>query len=271
MLNLDLMRPQGKAGRNLRNAVPPPHPPAPCLNLLLAALPPQDYRALLPHLQPIDLPHGATLHESGDRERFIYFITAGVVCRSYLTDDGAPTSFALAGSEGVIGMAAIMGGLSTPSRATVLSPGHAYRLQANMPATLFGTDGALPHLLLRCIHFLVIQCVQSAACNRYHNIRQQLCRLLLACADRLESDELDLTHEMLANVLGVRREGVTQILGALNSEGCISCHRAHIVLRDRRQLRTQTCECYAVLRHELHRLLGQPRSAQESGLRQYAA
>jgi CRP-like cAMP-binding protein len=224
-------------------------------NHLLAALPLEDYERLLPDLEPVPLPLGWTVHGAGDQEKYLYFITAGIVSRFYVTENGASAGFAVTGNEGVIGVASFLGGESTLSRAVVLSAGDAYRLTVDLLKDDFEHDGPLARLLLRYTLALIAQTGQIAACNRHHSVEQQLCRWILSCLDRLPSNELAMTQELIADMLGVRRESVTEAAGRLQKAGMIRCSRGHIAVLDRHQLEARTCECYAVVKRESHRLL----------------
>jgi CRP-like cAMP-binding protein len=235
---------------------------APRQNRLLAALPPEDYERLLPDLEPVPLPLGWTVHRAGDREKYLYFLTAGIVSRFYVTQNGASAEIAVTGSEGVIGVASFLGGESTPSQAVVLSAGYAYRLGANLVKNEFEHDGPLPHLLLRYTLALIAQTAQTAVCNRHHSLEQQLCRWILSSLDRLPSNELTMTQELIAHMLGVRREGVTEAAGKLQKAGLIHYSRGHIAVLDRPKLEAQVCECYAVVKREYDRLLPEYRQAE---------
>jgi CRP-like cAMP-binding protein len=224
-------------------------------NQLLAALPLEDYERLLPDLEPVSLPLGWTVHGAGDREEYLYFLTAGIVSRFYGMEDGASAEFAATGSEGVIGVASFLGGASTPSQAVVVSAGYAYRLRAGLLKSELEHDGVLPYLLLRYTQALITQTGQIAVCNRHHSLKQQLCRWILSSLDRLPSNELAMTHELLAKILGVRREGITEAAGKLQKAGLIHYSRGHITVLDRAALETRTCECYAVVKKEFNRLL----------------
>ena len=224
-------------------------------NYLLAALPAADYARLLPALEPVSLPPGWTIHGAGDREKYLYFIAAGVVSRFYVMENGASAAFALTGSEGVIGVASFMGGESTPSQAEVLSAGRAYRMQTDLLNSEFDRASPLQHMLLRYAQFLITQTAQSAACYRHHTVKQQLCRWILSCVDRLQCDELLMTQELIANMLGVRREGVTEAAGRLQEDGLIHYRRGHIEVTDRAKLEARVCECYSVEQREYDRLL----------------
>ena len=236
-----------------KRAVFGPHMPR--QNHLLAALPLEDYERLLPDLEPVPLPPGWTVHGAGDREKYLYFLTAGIVSRFYVTQSGASAEFAVTGSEGVIGVASFLGGESTPSQAVVLSAGYAYRLGEGPLKNDFAHDGALSHLLLRYVQALITQTGQTAVCNRHHSLEQQLCRWILSGLDRVHSSELTMTQEMISEMLGVRREGVTEAAGKLQKAGLIHCRRGHITVLDRPQLEAQVCECYGVVKREYDRLL----------------
>jgi CRP-like cAMP-binding protein len=239
-----------------------PAPPTPRQNHLLAALPRQDYDRLLPDLEPCPLPLGWTIHDAGDRERYVYFITAGIVSRFYVTASGASAEFSVTGNEGVIGIAAFLGGGSTTSRAVVLSPGYSYRLRADRLQHEFEHDGPLPRLLLRYTRALIAQIGLISACKRHHTLEQRLCRWILSCLDRLPTNELVLTQELIADMLGVRREGVTEAAGRLQKAGLIHCSRGRIVVLDRPALAARACGCYAVVKHEYDGLLGDYRQAE---------
>jgi CRP-like cAMP-binding protein len=218
-------------------------------------MPPGDYERLLPRLEPAALPAGWAIHGAGDREEHLYFLTAGIVSRLYVTQSGSSAEFAITGNEGVIGVASFLGGESTLSRAVVLSPGFAYRLGADPLRDEITHGGALPRLLLLYTQALLAQAGQIAACNRHHSLEQQLCRWILSCLDRLPSNELAVTHELIANMLGVRREGVTEAAGRLQKAGLIHYSRGHMTVLDRRKLEARVCECYAAVKREYERLL----------------
>jgi CRP-like cAMP-binding protein len=224
-------------------------------NRLLAALPLEDYERLLPDLEPVPLPRGRTVHGAGDQEKHLYFLTMGIVSRFHVMEDGASAHFAVTGSEGVIGIASFLGGESTTSQAVVLSAGYAYRLGAEPLKNEFKHDGPLPHLLLRYTQALLCQTGQIAVCNRHHSVEQQLCRWILSSLDRLPSNELAMTQELIAHMLGVRREGVTEAAGKLQKAGLIHYSRGRIAVLDRARLEAQVCECYAVVKREYDRLL----------------
>jgi CRP-like cAMP-binding protein len=228
---------------------------SPRQNQLLAALPLEDYERLLPGLEPVSLPLGLIIHGAGDREKYLYFLTAGIVAKYYVTESGASAEFAVTGNEGVIGIASFLGGESMPNQAMVLSPGYAYRLEAGLVKDEFEHDGPLVHLLLRYTQALITQMVQTAACNRHHALDQQLCRWLLLTLDRLPHNEVSMTQEVIGNMLGVRRESVTEAAGKLQAEGLINYSRGKIVVLNRPKLESRACECYAVVKHESDRLL----------------
>jgi CRP-like cAMP-binding protein len=243
-------------------AVREPHWPR--QNKLLAALPVAVYEHLLPYLEPVSLPLGRTLHRAGDLEKYLYFITAGIVSRFCATKDGASVEYAVTGDEGVIGVASFLGGAGTPCQAVVLSAGYAYRLEADLLKDEFEHGGALAHLLLRYTQALMTQTGQIALCNRLHSLEQQLCRWLLSSLDRLPSNELTMTQERIADMLGVRREGVTEAAGKLQKAGLIHYARGHIAVLDRPRLEARACECYAVVKREYDRLLPEYRQTKDA-------
>jgi CRP-like cAMP-binding protein len=228
---------------------------SPKQNRLLAALPAADYKRLLPALEPISLPLGLVLYESGGTLGYVYFPTDSIVSLLYVMVDGASAEIAVTGCEGLVGIALFMGGDTTPSRAVVQSAGQGYRLDAGFLKKEFDNGGALQHLALRYTQALITQMAQTAVCNRHHSVEQQLCRWLLLSLDRLPSDELNMTQELIANMLGVRREGVTEAAGRLQAAGLIRYSRGHIDVLDRPMLEERVCECYAVVKKEYDRLL----------------
>ena len=239
---------------------------APCQNKMLAALPPRDLERLHPNLELIFLPLGKVLHESGDVLNYVYFPTTSIVSLIYLMEDGGSAEVAVTGNEGMIGIALFTGGESMPNRAVVLSAGYAYRLHRSAIKREFERSGgrrsgALNHLLLLYTQALVTQMAQTAACNRHHSVFQQLCRWLLLSIDRLPSNELVMTQELIANMLGVRREGITEAARKLQTAGLIQYNRGHITVLDRLGLEAHACECYQVVRAEYERLLPRPVSA----------
>ena len=224
-------------------------------NQLLAALPAADYERLLPHLEPVALPLGLVVFESGGKLRHLYFPATGIVSLLYAMESGTSTEIAVIGNEGVVGIALFMGGESTPSRAVVQSAGHGFRLNASVLKTEFELGGPLQHLLLRYTQALISQMTQTAVCNRHHSVDQQLCRWLLLSLDRLSSYEQTMTQELIANMLGVRREGVTEAAGKLQEAGVIRYSRGRITVVDRPKLEKRVCECYSVVKREMDRLL----------------
>ena len=230
---------------------------SPRQNHLLAALPPADYERLLPHLEHVPLQLGWVVYESGGQQGYVYFPTNSIVSLLYVMQDASSAEIAIVGNEGVVGIALFMGGESTPSRAVVQSAGHGYRLKASVLMTEFNQGGKLQHLLLRYTQALITQMSQTAVCNRHHSIDQQLCRWLLLSMDRLPSNELTMTQELIANMLGVRREGVTEAAGKLQAAGLIHYSRGKITVLDRPKLEAKVCECYTVVKHEYDRLLQQ--------------
>jgi CRP-like cAMP-binding protein len=224
-------------------------------NHLLAALPADVQERLLPHMECVELPLGKVLYESGDTLRYVYFPTNSIVSLLYVMESGASAEISVVGNEGLIGVALFMGGESTTSRAIVQSAGQAYRLLGQRLKDEFNRHGALLHTLLRYTQSLITQMAQTAVCNRHHSIDQQLCRWLLLSLDRLEGNELVMTQELIANMLGVRREGVTDAAGRLQRLGVIEYHRGRIQVLNRVKLESLSCECYAVVRKESDRLL----------------
>ena len=224
-------------------------------NHLLAALPPAEFARLLPHLEWVSLPLGQVLYESGEQMRHVYFPTTSIVSLLYVLEDGGSAEIAVVGNEGIVDVSLFMGGETTPSRAAVQSAGEAYRLKGQLLKQEFNRSGELQHLLLRYTQALLTQMAQTAVCNRHHTVDQQLCRWLLLSMDRLPSNELTMTQELIANMLGVRREGVTEAAGKLQRAGLIEYHRGRITVLDRVGLEARTCECYAVVKKEFDRLL----------------
>ena len=224
-------------------------------NRLLAALPDDGLQALQPFLEAVPLPLGMVVYESGGTQGYVYFPTSSIVSLLYVLADGASAEIAVTGNEGLVGIALFMGGETTPSRAVVQSAGHGYRLRAAVLKKAFEAGGELQHLLLRYTQALITQMTQTAVCNRHHAVDQQLCRWLLLSLDRLSGRELVMTQELIANMLGVRREGVTEAAGKLQAEGLIQYSRGRITVLDRRQLEARVCECYAVVKKEYDRLL----------------
>jgi len=224
-------------------------------NHLLAALPTEDYERLLPHLELTPLPLAWAVYESGSQQGHVYFLTTSIVSLLYVMQEGASAEIAVVGNEGVVGIALFMGGETTPSRAVVQSVGYGYRLKASVLKAEFNQGGDLQRLLLRYTQALITQMAQTAVCNRHHTVEQQLCRWLLLSLDRLPSNELNMTQELIANMLGVRREGVTEAAGKLQAAELIYYSRGKITVLDRPGLETRVCECYAVVKRESDRLL----------------
>lgn len=224
-------------------------------NHLLAALPASDFDRLKAGLKLIPLPLGDVLYESGSQLRHVYFPTTSIVSLLYQMADGASAEIAVVGNEGIIGISLFMGGETTPSRAVVQSAGHGYELAGNLLKEEFTQGGAMQHLLLRYTQALITQMAQTAVCNRHHSLDQQLCRWLLLSLDRLSGNELVMTQELIANMLGVRREGVTEAAGNLQAAGLIEYSRGRITVVDSPGLEARTCECYAVVKKESDRLL----------------
>jgi CRP-like cAMP-binding protein len=229
--------------------------PSPHQNHLLDALPKRDYERLASHLELVPMKLGDVLYESGAQLRYVYFPTTSIVSLLYVLEDGASAEIAIVGNEGILGISLFMGGNTTPSRAVVQSAGQGFRLRAQLLKDEFGRFGATMHLLLRYTQALITQMAQTAVCNRHHSIDQQLCRWLLLSLDRLASNELSMTQELIANMLGVRREGVTEAAGKLQDAGLIRYHRGRITVLDRPRLEARSCECYQVVKTEFDRLL----------------
>jgi CRP-like cAMP-binding protein len=227
----------------------------PLQNRLLAALPPADYRRLEPHLEPVAMRLGAVLYESGARLSHLYFPTTSIVSLLYVMADGASSETAAVGKEGIVGVPLFTGGGSMPNRGVVRNAGYGYRLKEHILKQEFNRFGALHNMLLRYTQALLTQMAQTAVCNRHHSVSQQLCRWLLLSLDRLDSNELSMTQELIANMLGVRREGITEAAGKLQHSGIISYCRGHITVLNRPALEARVCECYQVLRQEFDRLL----------------
>lgn len=227
----------------------------PKLNRLLSALPEAQWESWLPNLELVRLPLGKVLYESGDVMRHVYFPTDAIVSLLYVMKSGASAEIAVVGQEGLVGVALFMGGGSTPSRAVVQSAGNAFRLRSDHMKTAFEAGGPVMHLLLRYTQALITQMAQTAVCNRHHSIDQQLCRWLLLSLDRLVGNELVMTQELIANMLGVRREGVTEGATRLQRAGVIRYARGHITILDRAALEKAACECYQVVKEEYDRLL----------------
>ncbi len=227
----------------------------PRANHLLAALPYVELRRLLPQLEWVAMPLNQVLHESGAAQNHVYFPTSAIVPLLYVTLDGESTEIAVIGNEGVVGTALLMGGGSSTTRAVVQSAGEGFRLKSQTMQEEFGRAGPVRDLLLRYTQALMTQMAQTAVCNRHHSLDQQLCRWLLLSLDRLQGNEVVMTQELIANMLGVRREGVTESARKLQKAGLISYTRGHIAVLDRAGIAKRACECYAVVKKEYNRLL----------------
>jgi CRP-like cAMP-binding protein len=224
-------------------------------NHLLAALPPEDFELFASQLELVPMPLGQMLYEPGTQLRHAYFPTTSIVSLHYVTESGASAETAGVGNEGVVGISLFMGGDTTPSSAVVQTAGHAYRLDRHVLQQEFNRAGALQRLLLRYTQALMTQTAQTAVCNRHHSVEQQLCRWLLLTMDRVPTRDLVMTQELVASMLGVRRESVTEAAGNLQNAGYIRYRRGHIAVLDRTGLETHACECYGVVKKELDRLL----------------
>jgi CRP-like cAMP-binding protein len=225
------------------------------LNRLLGALPDEQLKSWLPHLEPIDMPLGSVLYESGQTGKYVYFPTSAIVSLLYIMENGDSAEIAIVGNEGIVGVSLFMGGNSTPSRAVVQSGGKGYRLKAHFMTQEFEKAGPVTHLLLRYTQALITQMSQTAVCNRHHSLDEQLCRWLLLSLDRLAGNELVMTQELIANMLGVRRVGVTEAALKVQQAGLISYARGRIKVLDRVGLEKRSCECYKVVKDEYDRLL----------------
>jgi len=228
---------------------------SPTKNHLLEVLTKIDLERFSKDLELIEMPLGEVLYESGEKLNYVYFPTTSIVSLLYVMEDGASAEIAVVGNEGILGISLFMGGETTPSRAVVQSAGYGYRLKAQLLKDEFNLNGPTMHLLLKYTQALITQMSQTAVCNRHHSIDQQLCRWLLLSLDRLESNELTMTQELIANMLGVRREGVTEAAGKLQKLGLINYSRGHIKVLDRAGVEKKCCECYKVVKLEYDRLL----------------
>lgn len=225
------------------------------LNALFRSLPEAEWNRLLPHIEPVDLPLGKVLYEPGMKMSHVYFPTTAIVSLLYALEDGSSAEIAVVGLCGVVGISIFMGGGSTSSRAVVQSAGQGYRIKSNVILEEFNRAGPVMHLFLRYTQALITQMSQTAVCNRHHTLDQQFCRWLLLSLDRLPSNELIMTQELIANMLGVRREGVTEAALKVQKAGLIKYARGHITILDRTGLEHRTCECYQVVKSEYDRLL----------------
>jgi CRP-like cAMP-binding protein len=235
---------------------------SPNQNYLLAALPTAEFERLAPHLELVAMPLGEVLYESSGQLPHVYFPTSAIVSMHYVMENGASSEIAGVGNEGVLGISLFMGGNNTPSRAIVQTGGHGYQLKSRILMEEFHRGGVTQHLLLRYTQALMTQVSQTAVCNRHHSVEQQLCRWLLLTLDRLPSNELTMTQELIATMLGVRREGITEAAGHLQKAGFISYRRGHITVIDRSGLESHVCECYGVVKKEFNRLLSDVRNRQ---------
>jgi CRP-like cAMP-binding protein len=238
-------------------------PASPNQNHLIAALPAVEFERLAAHLECVPLPLGSFLYEPGDQLRYAYFPTSAIVSLHHVMASGASAESAGVGNEGMVGVSLFMGDGTTSSSAVVQTAGHAYRLEARLLKQEFDRGGLLHSLLLRYTQALMTQMSHTAACNRHHSVEQQLCRWLLLTLDRLPTNELVMTQELIASMLGVRREGITEAAGKLQHAGFISYRRGHITVLDRHGLETGVCECYAVVKKELGRLLSDVQHRQD--------
>jgi len=238
-------------------------PHRPNQNYLLAALPTAEFERLAAHLELVPMPLGEILYAPGEQLQHAYFPTTAIVSLHYVMESGASAETAGVGNEGVVGISLFMGGDTTPSSAVVQTAGHAYRLESGLLMQEFNRAGLMQRLLLRYTQALITQMTQTAACNRHHSIEQQLCRWLLLTLDRLPSNELIMTHELVASMLGVRREGISEAAGKLQQAGFIRYRRGHITVLERSGLETRVCECYNVVKKELSRLLSDVRYRQD--------
>ena len=232
-------------------------------NHLLAALLDAEFDRLSPHLELVPMPLGDVMYESGGKLSYAFFPTTSIVSLHYLLENGGSSEIAGVGKEGILGVSLFMGGNTTPSRAIVQTGGHGYRLPAHILMEEFDRGGQVMRLLLRYTQALLTQMAQTAVCNRHHTVEQQLCRWLLLTLDRLPRNDLTMTQELIANMLGVRREGVTEAAGRLQGYGYISYRRGHITVLDRVGLERDVCECYAVVKKEFARLLSDVRHRQD--------
>jgi len=236
---------------------------SPNYNHLLGALPTDEFERIAPHLVLVPMMLGDIIYEPGEQLQHAYFPTTSIVSLHYVTESGASAETAGVGNEGMVGIALFMGGNTTPSSAVVKTAGHAYRLERRLLKQEFDRAGLMHRVLLRYTQALITQMTQTAACNRHHSVEQQLCRWLLTTLDRVPSHELTMTQELVASMLGVRREGITEAAGKLQHSGYIRYRRGHIEVLDRSGLETRACECYAVVRKELARLLSDVQRRQE--------
>jgi CRP-like cAMP-binding protein len=241
-----------------------PDSSSPQQNQILASLPPAEQARILLHLELVSMPLGQSLYESGDVLHHVYFPTNSIISLLYILKDGSSAEIAIVGNEGLIGIALFMGGESTPNQAVVQSAGESYRLSASRLKEEFQQSAALRTILLRYTQALITQMAQTAVCNRHHSVDQQLCRWLLLSLDRLSSNRMIMTQELIANMLGVRREGVTEAAAKLQKLGIIRYSRGQIAVLDRPKLEEMCCECYSVVRNETDRLMSHAAAQQDS-------
>jgi CRP-like cAMP-binding protein len=235
--------------------------PEPKENFLLGVLPDAEYLQLRPHLELQSFALGHVLYESGGAQGYVYFPTSTIVSLLYVLENGSSTEIAIVGCEGLVGISLFMGGETTPSRAVVQSAGYGYRMSAALLKQAFERPGELQHVFLRYTQALITQMTQTAVCNRHHTVDEQLCRWLLLSLDRLPSGEIRMTQQLIANMLGVRREGVTEAAGKLQAAGLIDYGRGRILVQNRPGLEKRVCECYGVVKREYDRLLPRPHAA----------
>ncbi len=240
-------------GEHMAATKPAQHSPR--QNRLLYALPAETYERIAPHLELVALPLGEVIYEPDSQIRHAWFPTTAIISLSYVMESGASTEIAGVGNEGMVGVSLFLEGKTTSSRATVCTDGHGYRLKALLLMEEFNRAGSLMHMLLRYTQAMITQVSQTAVCNRHHSMEQQMCRWLLLALDRLPSQEVVVTQELIAGMLGVRREGITETAGNLQRAGLISYHRGHITVLDRAGLEAHACECYQVVKREFDRLL----------------
>jgi len=242
-----------------------PNITSPLKNRLLSALPLVEYERVFPHLELVKLTLNEVIYESGDKILHVYFPVDAIISLSYAMESGSSAEISIVGNEGIVGMALFMGGGSTISRAVAKSVGHAYRIKGDYFMEEFKRHERFSSFMLLYTQALMTQMSQTAVCNRYHTIEQQLCRLLLLSLDRLADNKIEMTQELIANMLGVRREGVTEAAGKLHKLGVINYHRGHIIVLDRQKLESLSCECYCVVKKETDRLLANAGIANKPG------
>ena len=238
-----------------KNETPGSLPPDPKLNRILASLPAEDYKRLLTHLELVEMPLGWTMSESGDHVNYLHFPTSGIVSLIYCLEDGSSSETALVGNEGMVGISIFMGGDSMPTSTEVQNAGYAYRLSRKIMKHEFSLGGQLQHVALLFAQAMIAQTSQTAVCNQHHSLDQRMCRWLLMTLDRSDRKELKLTQQAIGNLLGVRRESVTQVLGQLQADHLIERGRGRITVLNRSKLEKRVCECYGVVQEEYERLL----------------